>query len=267
MERTIIALQTDFGLKDHYVGTMKGTMLSIWPHITFVDLGHESDAFRIIPAAYTLFASWEHFPEKTIFVSVVDPGVGTSRQVLFGKIAERILVTPDNGSAGFLVRMFGSNGRFARPDETILDRLRQKASATFHGRDIFGPLAALCARDGFESITGEACTPIMLPGTIPALDNTGREMHGMIVSIDRFGNCITSIHTSDLEKNRTQKPMTVSVGGTKIGRIRTTFSDVEWGEPLAYIGSAGFIEIGVREKDASKRFGLTLGDPVTVLFH
>jgi S-adenosylmethionine hydrolase len=263
MKSTIIVLQTDFGLKDSYVGTMKGRMLSICRRLTFIDLVHTIEPFNIASACYHLYSAWNYFPKRSVFLSIVDPGVGSSRNVLIARFNDRFLVSPDNGTVSLLMRMFPDYSIFS-PDKQLLDSLSHTASQTFHGRDIFSPLAALIACHGFNKVKGKQCEPVVLKEVFPLIDTKSKRVTGNIMHIDRFGNCISSIHTSDVDKTGGTADKAITFSGTVINSFSHAFSDVKPGKPLVYTGSAGFFEIGVREGNASEIFRLKQGDKIVI---
>ncbi len=263
MKDRVIVLQTDFGSKDPYVGIMKGVMLSYFPRVAFVDLTHEINPFNILSASYHLHSSLPFFPEGTVFLSVVDPGVGSARKVLLASVHDRLVVTPDNGTLSITCRLDNSILTFL-PEEKLLHSLIGKSSSTFQGRDIFAPLAAIIARDGFRRIRGRESSPVVLPDAYPVIDSFERKIMGTIMHIDRFGNCISSIHESDLEKIGGMTHKRITFFGSTIRGLVSAYSDVGVGEQVAYIGSAGFLEIGIREGNASETTGLGLKDEVLV---
>jgi S-adenosylmethionine hydrolase len=263
MKPNIIVLQTDFGRKDSYVGTMKGRMLSMCRNLVFVDLTHDIKSFSIMSAGYTLYSAWNYFPKKSVFLSVVDPGVGSSRNVLIGEFRDRFLVSPDNGTASLLMRMFPDHSVFS-PDSKLLSTLSRSACDTFHGRDIFAPLAVLIVRHGFNKTKGMQYKPVVLKEIYPRIDTKSKRITGIIMHIDRFGNCISSIHTSDVDKTGGKENKIIAFSGTIINTFSHTYTDVKPGEPLVYAGSAGFFEIGEREGNASEMFGLKTGDEIVI---
>jgi S-adenosylmethionine hydrolase len=263
MKERIIALQTDFGLGEPYVGIMKGKMLSVFPGLRFIDLSHEIDPFNILCASYYLHSSWAFFPEGTIFLSVVDPGVGSRRKVLLAKAHDRFLVTPDNGTLSIMCRLDNTIETFF-PEDRLVAGLVENSSSTFQGRDILAPIASIIARDGFRKVRGEKCSPVILPDSYPVLDRSEGKIIGTIMHIDRFGNCITTIHRSDLEKIGGIVHRKITFFGSAVRGLNSTYSDVNVGEQVVYIGSAGFLEIGIREGNASRTTGLGLKDEVLV---
>jgi S-adenosyl-L-methionine hydrolase (adenosine-forming) len=263
MKPRVIVIQTDFGMHDAFVAIMKGQIISIDPHVTLIDLTHDISPFNVLSASYNLYSSWDYFPEGTIFLSVVDPGVGSERKVIVAESGGRFLITPDNGSISFAFRMHSPIDTFF-PKQELLDKLARDSSSTFQGRDIFAPLAAILARDGFASIKGSSCAPRVLEDAYPEIDSAERKIIGQIVHIDRFGNCISSIHRGDLEKIGGIAQKRITFFGSTISKLNTTYSEVSVGEQVAYIGSAGFLEIGIREGSAADATGLGLHDEILV---
>ena len=160
----MVAIITDFGNRDPYVGIMKGVMLGIDPSLRFIDITNEIEPQNVISASYVLFSAWNFLPEDTVFLVVVDPGVGSGRSELIGRAGGRVIVCPDNGLASFLIRM-GIKIEFHRADENLKSSLSgaKHWSNTFHGRDLFAPLAAKAAAGEFYRIIGDGADPIELP--------------------------------------------------------------------------------------------------------
>ena len=211
-----VAVLSDFGYEDPYVGIMKGVMLSEAPDLRVIDLGHAVRPQCISSAAYCLYSAWDYLPSGTTLLSVVDPGVGSEREELLVEVSGRTLVTPDNGTVSLLQRMFGSLHAY-RASATVRAELRDRAfflSSTFDGRDLFSPLAARMASEGISSVRGEAAQPVLLPelSEPPALregssadsgaqgSGEWRELVGTVMHIDRFGNYVTNIHYSDIRR-------------------------------------------------------------------
>jgi hypothetical protein len=276
MNSRIIALLTDFGHRDAYAGIMKGVILSRDPEIRLVDLTHEVEPQDLTSAAYILYTAWNSFPAGSTFCAVVDPGVGSDRGALLAEIRDRYLVAPDNGLISVVLRMMPSGSVYALEVDGIIEAWtdadsateasragRAHPSATFHGRDVFAPAAALCALGGAERIRGRRLQPVLLPEVFP--EHGDRAVSGRILHIDRFGNCITSLHRNDLEIVTAEKgPITVQAGAFRDDQIRRTYSDVSVDAPLCLIGSSDSLEIAVREGSAAARFQLSRGQSVTV---
>ncbi|MBN2553349.1 MAG: SAM-dependent chlorinase/fluorinase [Spirochaetales bacterium] len=279
MNSKIVVLLTDFGCQDAYAGIMKGVILCRDPAIRIVDLTHQIAAHDILSGSYVLYTAWKFFPEGSTFCAVVDPGVGSNRGALVAEMEGRYLVAPDNGLISLPARMFTGLSIHQLEIES-LPGIRPAGSRdagagaqrpgsggpTFDGRDLFAPAAALCAVGGIRRIRGREIRPVLLPEVVA--ERGGSTVTGRILHIDRFGNCISSIHSSDLEPLGLQQhgagAAAVRAGKFQGERIRPTYADTEIGAPLCLFGSSDFLEIAVREGSAAQRFGLSPGEPITV---
>jgi len=244
----IITLTTDFGLQDAYVGVMHGVILSIAPNARVVDLCHHVPPQDLVAGSLTLEAAIDVFPQGTIHVGVVDPGVGASRRAIALRTDHAVYVGPDNGL--FTLPLQRDPPREA-VELTNPDHHRPRVSATFHGRDIFSPVAAHLA-DG-EPLANlgpplalESLRQLDLPRPSPASDGA---LVLAVLHADRFGNLITNLTRAAFDRWRGDTPpaaVTVHLGDTRIPGVATTFSDVAEGEPVAYLGSSDRLEIAVR---------------------
>jgi S-adenosylmethionine hydrolase len=262
-----VVLLTDFGTRDAYVGVMKGVILSRHPGLPVVDLGHDIDPHSILSGAYLLCAAWDYFPAGSAFCAVVDPGVGSSRGTLLAEQGGRYLIAPDNGLPSLLARMHPRLEVYTLDTAAVLSLHPPpegvRLSHTFHGRDLFAPAAALCAAGQAGSIRGAALRPQLLPEAfVQHVGPAGRLLRGTVLHVDRFGNCVTSVHRSDLEP--LQGLLLVEAGAVRLRGLSRTYAEVARGEPLALVGSFGFLEISLREDSAARALGLKTGDPVTV---
>ena len=240
----IVTLTTDFGTADGYVGEMKGVVLSIAPDAAIVDVTHDIPPQDVDYARYTVERMWKRFPADTVHLVVVDPGVGSPRAALAVASQERFLVGPDNGVLSPALTEPG-----ARAVELPVP---EDASATFHGRDVFAPVAARLARgDDIDKLGRPAASPLVRRTPEPVRRADGG-LDGEVVSIDRFGNAITNLRAEH---------GTVQLG-TRAIEIRHTYADVEVGEALALVGSGGAIEIAIRNNDAARALKLSRGDKV-----
>ena len=244
---SIITLLTDFGTADGYVGEMKGVLLSHAPDVQLVDISHDIPPQDIERARLTVARVWRRFPEGTVHLVVVDPGVGSSRAALAVQSDGRYLVGPDNGVL--------SPALLAATARVIELPLPATASATFHGRDVFAPAAAALARGEPLDVLGrEAAKPVIRRTPEPVRRADGG-IEGEVIAVDRFGNAVTNLVGL--------RGGTVSVGGTTI-LVRHTYSEVSNGDPVAVVGSTGFIEIAVRNGSAAERLGLVRGQAVVL---
>jgi len=238
----IITLLTDFGTSDGFVGAMKGVILSLAPGAQVVDLTHEIAPQDVLSGAWALREAATTFPPGTIHVAVVDPGVGTDRRPILVEHGGQLFVGPDNG----VLSLAAPDGQAWHLDRPNL--FRGRVSQTFHGRDVFAPVAGHLAAGLSPDACGSAIeTWLRWPEPRPT--RTQGRISGQVVHADRFGNLVTNICHDDLGAER--QAWVVEVGGQSIGLLSSTFGDVERGEWVAYIGSSGYLEIGIREGRAS----------------
>lgn len=254
--RKIITLLTDFGTRDPYVAIMKGVIYRIVPDVVIVDITHEIQPGNIRQASFVLSYSSAYFPNGTIHVSVVDPGVGTSRHGLIVQTDNAFFVLPDNGLISQVVRKI--------PPRQIIHLTEPRfwlnpVSNTFHGRDIFAPVAAHLA-SGIPTIQmGVEVKDInIIPCSVPDMKGNG-SIEGEVMYIDRFGNCITNISHDYISE---AKKWVVKVCGKTIDRIVTTYGVAEHGEVVALVGSSDYLEIATRNCSASLTLSISVGDKV-----
>lgn len=260
----IIALLTDFGLRDHYVGAMKGAILSVRPDATLVDIVHDLPAHDVEAGALALAAACPAFPRGTVFVAVVDPGVGSDRRGLAGAAGDWTFVAPDNGLLTVVWDEQGPGPVHAIENEALV---RPGVSATFHGRDVFGPVAAHLAGGLHLSAVGP---PVALPVRLdlPAVETTGAACIGTTLAVDRFGNLVTNIGARELvgilgAVGDDPTELVVEVEGAVLPLVRT-YAEVPEGEACALVGSSGRLEVAVREGSASRLLGAARGARVRV---
>lgn len=253
MRRTI-TLTTDFGLVDPYVGLMKGVILGLNPEVNIVDLCHEVAPQNIVQAAFLLKSSRHFFPSGTIHVVVVDPGVGTRRRAVALKTGDAFFVAPDNG---VLSGVLEDPEAFEAVALTNPRYWHHPISSTFHGRDIFAPVAAHLSLGVSLYEFGEPVSNLItLPFPQPL--EKEEEIIGQVVHIDRFGNLITNIEGSRLPREDFQ----IEVGGHCISGLSPSYA--EGSELLALIGSSGNLEIAVKNGSAAERLNLGAGDKIKV---
>jgi len=255
----IVTLTTDFGLDDWFVGTMKGVILGHAPRATLVDLTHSVPRGDITAGAFALCAACPYFPPGTVHVAVVDPGVGSARAAIAARTANYFFVGPDNGVLALALgqeRVVAvhrlENPKFFLP----------KVSRTFHGRDVFAPVAAALAcgtpvqrlgpkQAGFEALGW------------PQPRRVARGLRGEVVYVDRFGNAITNV-PARLTARPGAKAI-VRAGRVSFGPLAGCYQAVKEGRPVAVIGSTGFVELAVNGGSAARRFRLRRGSPVEIL--
>jgi len=270
----IITLTTDFGLTDAYVAAMKGVILSINPEVKIIDICHTIKPQNILQAAFVLGMAYQFFPRKTIHVVVVDPGVGTERQAIILRTPSADFVAPDNGVLSYVIQH-----SLAKPvgDKVSLQQVglgpgleaititkpqfwRSPVSPTFHGRDIFAPIAARLSL-GFPPIDfgGAISSVVMLPLPHPYQAPDG-SLVGHILHIDNFGNLITNIKSNDLPQ--TKRAITIEVGNQLISGLSRTYT--EGRGLLALIGSSGYLEVSLKGGSAHALLNAEVGDEVII---
>lgn len=257
---SVVAFLTDFGATDWYVAAMKGSVLTRAPESTLVDLSHSVPPGDVAHADFLLEQTWRWFPPESVFVVIVDPGVGTGRRPIAVRAAERMFVGPDNGVLTSALEEPGADVR-------VIDAERLQAgvlSATFHGRDLFAPAAAALAEGAAFSSIGEL-TPdaVRLPRSRPSLNGDHGEAH--VVYVDRFGNAITDVREAELQEWLGGGQLRVRAGSAEIEGLSRTYGDAPAGTAMALIGSTGRLEIAVAQAHAGTRLGLAPGMAVILL--
>jgi S-adenosylmethionine hydrolase len=251
----IVTLLTDFGEQDWYVAAMKGVILSRFPSCRLVDISHDIPPGEVFSGSYVLSEAFHFFPEGTVHVAVVDPGVGGKRRALAATAEGHLLLGPDNGLLSLSHRgAEGGSVRAIRQEKFCLEPL----SRTFHGRDLFAPVAALMAQGGNPHDLG----PEIRGWTrleFPAVSWEGGALMGKVIHTDRFGNGITNLTKEDVRERFGDLSVEVTVGNTVLRPIRGTYTDVPPGEALALVGSSGRVEISVNGGSARAQLGLQPG--------
>lgn len=259
MARPIIAFLTDFGSRDHYAGVLKGVVLGICADVTLVDISHDLPAHDVPFAALELSAAYRFFPSGTIFVAVVDPGVGSARRGLAAEVGEWKFVAPDNG---VLTAVFQETPPKRVVELTERRYARPTVSRTFEGRDRFAPAAAWMAKGVQLPAFGRAVTDYqMLELARPVF--AGGVVQGRVVRIDRFGNVVTNVDRRLYERVAEGRGgLHLTVGGQSIPRLVTTYSDLAPGEIGALFGSTDHLECAAQAASAAERLRVAVGDPV-----
>lgn len=254
----VIALLSDFGTQDHYVGAMKGVLARLAPNARIVDLTHQVAPFDLVQAGLALHQAVPHFPRKTVFLAVVDPGVGSARKPILVETQDYFFLGPDNG----LLSMALAEQKIRRIVHLSNEKYFQKPlSATFHGRDLFAPVAAHLAQGLAPEFFGPELTDYQrLPEFIPAFD--AKQVSGRILAFDRFGSAVSNLSRSFLQRHYHRPSLKVEVGENILEGLKTHYAEVAVGEPLLLFGSGGLLEIAVREGSAAERLGLRRGEPL-----
>ena len=256
----VITLLTDFGLTDYFVGAVRGVILGVNPEARIVDITHEIPEHDIEAAAFTILAVAGSFPAGTIHVAIVDPGVGSSRKPLMIQSGDQFFVGPDNGLFSYVMK-----------DDSIVYEVtnakyfRQPLSQTFHGRDVFAPVAAALSNGIKPETLGKRIEEwVKLPSLRPKKLDDGLE--GRVIQIDRFGNCITNLTPADIHAEEIGSATQLKVGRHRIESFRRFYGDNARGgnKPFAIWGSAGFLEISAENRSAAELLSVKRGDKVRV---
>ncbi len=258
--RPIVTLLTDFGLADAYAGVMKGVILGIAPEVTAVDLCHEVPPQDVQAGAFLLMASYAYFPAGTIHLAVVDPGVGTERQIVAVRAGDRYFVGPDNGLLRWAVDRAGGAAALVGVENP--DYRLSQVSTTFHGRDVMAAAAAHLAKGVPLDALGPA-VPRLAGEPFPEPERKGGALAGRVIYVDRYGNCITNLPSPDLPDGAASLPEKVEAAGHRLPLFRT-YGHSPPGRALAVTGSAGFVELAVRNGNAARDLGLGVGAEVVV---
>lgn len=259
MANPIITLTTDYGTTDHLVGVLKGVILKINPEVTIVDITHEVTPFDLLDGALAIASAYAYFPPRTIHVVVVDPGVGTERRPLLVSGQNQYFIAPDNG---VLSGVFEREQNFLVRHLTSEHYFLQQVSKTFHGRDIFAPVAAWLSKNWQPASMGEDITDFKRLA-LPKPKEADGGMKGVILKVDSFGNLMTNFRTEDLPAEATEKgELNLQVGTHSVTRMVHTFASGNAGEAVAFVGSSGYLEIAVNKGNASKTLGIGRGTAV-----
>jgi len=261
LARPIITLTTDYGINDHLVGSMKGVILNINPEVTLIDITHGVLAHDILDGAITVAQASRYYPAKTVHVVVVDPGVGTPRRPILVAADQQYFVAPDNG---VLSAVYDRSEALHVWNLTSEHYFLQPVSKTFHGRDIFAPVAAWLTKSWQSSAFGEPITDFVR-FSLPKPKAEGNTIKGVVLKIDHFGNLMTNLTPENAPSIFTESAkFTIRVGNSAVTKIAPTFAAGAAGEPLAIVGSSGYLEIAVNRGSAARTLATARGAEVTV---
>jgi S-adenosylmethionine hydrolase len=262
MPKRLITLTTDFGATDHFAGTMKGVILGIQPAAEIVDITHEVRAFEVPDGAFTIAQAYRYFPKRTIHVVVVDPGVGSTRRPLLAEMAGQFFVAPDNGVLSMIFAREKPKVRHITNDRYFL----HPVSRTFHGRDVFAPVAAHLASGITPARFGKLIDD-HLRLTFHRPSHTGKNAWtGAVLKVDRFGNLITNLHLDDFP-NLQIRPFRLLAGRQPITRLALTFTECSPGELFVIVGSSGYLEVATNQGSATNILGCGAGSPVELTIY
>lgn len=259
MARPVIALLTDFGTRDHYAGTMKGVALGICPDAVLVDITHDIAAHDILGGALELAASYKYFPAGTIFLVVVDPGVGSKRRGLAAEAGDHKFVAPDNG---VLTAVFEEHAPKKVVELSERKYARPTVSRTFEGRDRFAPAAAWLAKGIELGALGRPAGGVQrLDIPKPSVD--GDRIVGEVLRVDRFGNLVTNVDRRTFDR-LAGAALDIHVGDHSIAKVVSTYADAVDGEVCALFGSTDHLEVAANGASAAALLALERGAPVTI---
>lgn len=255
-----VTLLTDFGLSDYFVGAVKGVILSLNPTAKIIDITHDIPPQDIQAAAFTLLACYRSFASGTVHVAVVDPGVGTKRRPILVQAGSYYFVGPDNGVFGYVLDKEKQARVFHITQKKFF---RQPLSNTFHGRDVFAPVAAALANGVSPESFGTEIFDVVKLDPLKAKASRSGKLKARVIHVDRFGNCVTSIDRDSLDQTNS-KSVRLIVKGKRIGPIRDSYAEGKSTDPFAIWGSAGFLEISVRNGSAANTLNVARGELVEV---
>lgn len=263
-QRPTITLTTDFGTNDHFVGVMKGVILDIVPEAQIVDICHSVQAFDVLDGALTISQAYSYFPNRTVHIVVVDPGVGTARRPIIASCDKYHFVAPDNG---VLSLVYAKESRMHVRHITADHYFLQPVSNTFHARDIFSPIAAYLAKEVDSLKFGdevEEYVKFSAPKPKPVEAN---RLRAVVLKVDRFGNLITNITPQDVPAlfAAEAKGFKIVVGNKEITEIRNAYAEGAPGEVMAILGSMGFLEIAANRGAAAQLTGAGKGSEVSII--
>jgi S-adenosyl-L-methionine hydrolase (adenosine-forming) len=250
-DRPIITLTTDFGLNDHFVGTMKGVILDIAPNAEIVDICHSVQAFDILDGALALAQSYIYYPARTVHLVVVDPGVGSARRPILAVSERHCFVAPDNG---VLSLMYAQEQRLSVRQITADHYFLQPLSNTFHGRDIFAPIAAYLAKGVDPAKFGDEITDYVRFNAPKPKAADAKTIRGVVLRVDRFGNLITNFTPQDVPALFSSQPpaFKLAVGKREVTSMKSNYSEGTAGEVFGILGSMGYLEVAANRGSAAQ---------------
>jgi S-adenosylmethionine hydrolase len=262
-EPRVVTFTTDFGLQDPFVGIMHGVVLNIHPETRIVDVSHAVASFDTLDGAWTIAQAYRFFPPRTVHVIVVDPGVGSTRRPILAETDDYVFVAPDNG----VLSLVEAREQQFRVRHITADRyFLQPVSQTFHGRDIFAPVAGWLSKGMDPSEFGpEISDHVRLQ--FPAVQRiSANRLQGVVARVDKFGNLITNLSEVDVASLTATPPakFSLTIAGQTITRLRTSYAEGAGEEPFAILGSSGFLEIAARQTSAAEQLQVGVGSPVTL---
>lgn len=260
MKRPIVTLTTDFGARDHFVGVMKGVILSIQPAARLVDITHEIPPFSIREGAFAIAQAFPYFPKRTIHVVVVDPGVGTARRPILIEAEGHYFLGPDNGVLSMVYSGRKHKARHISAEKYFL----KPVSNTFHGRDIFAPVAAHLAKGVRPAQIGKLIQDHLKTEFARPVRTGKRYWTGSVLHADRFGNLITNFRLEEFPDLRV-RPFRMTVGMLTVTRLASNYQEAEPGELVLIPGSTGYLEVATRQGSAAQILKCGAESPVELM--
>jgi len=262
MLNPLITLTTDFGSADHFAGVMKGVILGIAPRARIVDITHEVQPFEVADGGFTIAQAYRYFPKKTIHVVVVDPGVGSTRRPLLAEMGGQYFVAPDNGVLSMIFSREQPKVRHITNEKYFL----HPVSRTFHGRDVFSPVAAHLASGVASARFGKRVDDFLRLSFDKPTRTSKRAWTGTVLKVDRFGNLITNLHIDEFPGIRT-RAFALNAGLQTVTRLALTFTECDPGELFVIVGSSGYLEVATNQGSAAKTLGCGAGSPVELTLY
>lgn len=259
----IVTLTTDFGVNDHYVGTMKGVILNINPDATIVDICNSVQSYDVLDGALTISQAYSYFPSDTLHMVIVDPGVGTSRRAILVRTERHLFIAPDNG---VLSLVYEREERVSVREITAEHYYLQPVSKTFHGRDIFAAIAGWLSKGVDIAKFGHEITDyVRFSAPKPKLLGD-RLLKGVVLKVDKFGNLVTNIRAEDVPQllQATAPDFRIVIGKSEVRRVLAAYAEGAPGEIFGIVGSMGFLEISANRGAASSLLQAGKGSEVEV---
>jgi len=263
-ETRIVTFTTDFGLSDPFVGIMHGVALNIHPETTIVDICHAVPSYDVLDGAWTIAQAYRFFPPRTVHVVVIDPGVGSARRPIVVETEGYVFVAPDNG---VLSLVEAREPKFSVRQVTAERYFLQPVSQTFHGRDVFAPVAGWLSKGVAPAEFGPQISDyVRLP--LPAVERIGdNTLRGVVLKVDKFGNLITNINDQAAPALCAAAPpaFRLLIAGQTITRVCRSYAEGSQGELFAIVGSSGYVEVAARQSSAAEKLGAKVGTPVGIV--
>jgi hypothetical protein len=263
-EPRIVTFTTDFGLRDHFVGIVHGVVLNIHPETRIVDVCHSIPSFDVLDGAWTIAQSYRFFPPRSVHVVVVDPGVGSARRPILAETDEHIFIAPDNG---ILSLVEAREPKFTVRHITAERYFLQPVSQTFHGRDIFAPVAGWLSKGVAPSEFGPEISDYSRLPLPPVEHVAANSLRGVVLKVDKFGNLITNLSEQEAPALFSAIPPKVKllIAGQTITHVLRSYAEGGDEEFFAIVGSSGYLEIAARQASAAERLSAGVGTPIGVI--